>query len=801
MKKLKIEIQVTILTICIAVAVIGSGFLAYESLSKIVDTIHKEARPDLKLLLIKDIASDLNEVENTIRLYSLTGDITFIKPYKQLNTTIQGKLSDLEVYAFLGSDEIVHIDSIRLLVNRKLLILDEIRALHRSKGNALNSFSEFYSKIDTVIIQPDTIRFKQEENKGFLKRLFSKRDTSIQQPIIIDKSDEKEIIKQEIAGIEKQITGQSRQLQIKEKGLLELNIQVTEILNQHVANLEDSEQKRLEAKIREVDFMAAQTYQRMAIFSIGVVILLIIILILFFRNLQRNQTYQQVLKMAKDEAESLAKAKEMFVATVSHEMRTPVNAIYGLTEQMLQKTNSAEMSADLEVVHKSAEHLIALVNDTLDFSKIESQKLKIEQIDFFPDEIIKEVYTLHKDSAQKKGVELIVRNNTKKNMALQGDPIRLKQILINLTTNAIKFTNQGQITLTVSGEETTEQNYILHIEVSDTGIGISKEDLHLIFDEFVQLDTDLTQKQRGAGLGLSIVKKLILLQNGKIDVDSSFGKGTRFTLQIPYQKGNPDNIKERSVEQLLIPSWFRKLHFLIVDDEEFNLYLIKNIIKKWGVSFTEARNGLEAFELAEKNEYDLILMDIRMPVMDGYEATKLILQHRPSTKIIALTATNKLADIQQLHTSGIHSFLMKPFAESELLSSITKLLQEKTEEPSQKVIVMNTSIDLDELERISGGDTAFFNEMLKIFIRSSEEALMKFDQNFQSSDWSAISETAHKLAAPAKHLQATTLYNHLKKIENTSVYSNMDETKKLIREIEHEINYINCILKQKLKAE
>ena len=193
MKKLKIEIQVTLLTICIAVAVIISGYLAWQSLSKIVDTIHKEARPDLKLMLIKDIASDLNEVENTVRLYSITGDATFIKPYKQLNTSIQGKLSDLEVYAIPGSEEMLLIDSISLLVNRKLLILDEIRTLHRTSPNTKDSFSKLYSTIDTVIIQPDTIRFKKEEKKSLFKRIFSKRDTTTKQSVIIDKSKEKEI--------------------------------------------------------------------------------------------------------------------------------------------------------------------------------------------------------------------------------------------------------------------------------------------------------------------------------------------------------------------------------------------------------------------------------------------------------------------------------------------------------------------------------------------------------------------------------------------------------------------------------
>jgi len=544
MKQYKIEVQFILLTICIAVAVIVSGALAYKSLSEIIDTIHNEARPDLKLLLIKDISSDLSEVENTIRLYSLTGDTKFLHPYRKLDTTIHEKLNILANYTLADSNEITDIDTIRILTNRKLLIWDEIRALHHSKTDPHNTFATLYSRIDTAIIQPDTIRFKPIEKKGFFKRIFGKKDTTTLRPIIIDKSKEKEVLKQEIAGLEEKIVSQTRTIQTREMVLLEKNIQLTQKLNQHIANLENSEQKRLETKTEEADNMADKTYRGMAIFTITAVLLLIIILILFFRNLQKNRTIQQFLRKAKAEAESLTKAKEMFVATVSHEMRTPVNAIYGLTGQMLKKTDSEEMTADLNVVHKSAEHLIALVNDTLDFSKIESRKLKLEQIDFLPDEIMTEVYTLHKDLAQKKGLDLIINNESEKDLVLQGDPIRLKQILINLITNAIKFTNQGQIILSISSEETSGQDYLLHLEVSDTGIGISKENLSQIFEEFVQLDTDITQKQRGAGLGLAIVKKLVLLQNGEIEVDSYPGKGTRFTLQIPYCKGNPDRIKK-----------------------------------------------------------------------------------------------------------------------------------------------------------------------------------------------------------------------------------------------------------------
>ena len=795
MKTLRIQIQVILLTICIAVAVIVSGYLAYQSLSQIVETIHKEARPDLKLLLIKDISSDLNEVENTIRLYSLTGNASFSRSYQQLGDSVQRKLKTLSGYADPDSEEILHIDSISLLANRKLKIWDQIRALHRTKTDAHSSFTDLYSKIDTAIIQPDTIRFQPEEKKGFFKRVFGKRDTTTKRPVIIDKTEDKEILKKEIAGIEEQITSQSKQLQNSEAALLRQNIKLTQALNRHIVSLETSEQERLENKTQEADALAEKTYRGMAIFTIAAVILLIFILILFFRNLQRNRTYQQVLKEAKAEAESLAKAKEMFVVTVSHEMRTPINAIYGLTGQMMQKTESAEVSNDLKVVHRSAEHLIALVNDTLDFSKIESQKLKLEQVDFLPDEILYEIQILHKDSAQKKGIDLIINNLTDKNLVLLGDPIRLKQVLINLITNAIKFTNRGQVILTVSGEAISEQTYKLNIEVSDTGVGISEDDLKLIFDEFVQLGTDLTQKQRGAGLGLSIVKKLVLLQDGEIKVESTPGKGTRFMLMIPYHPGNSENIVKIQTKQIQIPAWFCNLHFLIVDDEEYNLYLIKNILNKWNVTYTEAFNGQEAVDLVQKTSFDLILMDIRMPVMDGYEAARQILHHDPSAQIIALTATTKPEDIYKIEQAGMHDFLQKPFAEIDLINRIRKLVPEKMNEAEPTAIA---PIDMNELNRISGGDSAFLNEMLRIFIRSSEDALVKFRLNIQKSDFIAIAEAAHKLAAPAKHMLATNLYNQLKKLENSVEKMTSEEINELIKMIENEIRLINTFLRQKL---
>lgn len=800
MRFFRTEIQVIILSICIGTVVIVSGDMAYKSLSQIVDTIHKEARPDLKLLTIKDITTDLNQVENSIRLYSLTGNGSFLRSYRLLGDSIQKKLKLLSELAIPGSEEITHIDSISKLTKRKLIVWDQIRSLHRTKANTHKSFTELYSKIDTVYIQPDTIRFKPEPKKSFFKRLFGKRDTTTKRPIIIDKKKDKEIIKKEIAGIEEQINTEAKNLQSRETDLFKQNIRITKMLNRNILALENIEQKHLEMKTQEADSLAAQTYGRMKFFTIAAVILLILTLILIFRNLQKNRAYQRALNKAKTEAENLTKAKEMFVATVSHEMRTPINAIYGLTGQMLRKTEDKREVNDLQIVHRSAEHLIALVNDTLDFSKIESQKMKIEQIEFSPVEILSEIYILHKDQAQNKGIDLLIKKQIPEDVILIGDPIRLKQILINLITNAIKFTSYGQVSLFISGNETNKGIFALHIEVSDSGIGISKEDLPLIFEEFVQLGTDLKQKQRGAGLGLSIVKKLVLLHNGKIDVQSTLGKGTAFIIDIPYKTGHSNYLKSPQNLQLEIPQWFCKLHFLVVDDEEFNRYLIRNILTSWGISFTEAVNGQEAVALARQNKYDLILMDIRMPVMDGYEAAEFILKSNPEAKIIALTASSKSSEIQRIKNAGMNVFLQKPFKEDHLVGIIKEQIPEKTVAKEEQTNVP-AKFSLNELERISAGDEAFFKEMIQIFIKSSEDALSKFQSNMHTNNLPFVAETAHKLAAPAKHMKAETLYKNLKQLETQIGSMSENEIELLVNEISTEIKQINVTLRERLNNE
>lgn len=808
MKRIKIELQVTLLTIIIVAAVVFSGYLVYQSLSQIVNSIHNEARPDFKLLLIKDIASDLTEVENTVRLYTLTQDEKYFHPYKETSQSIHDKLSELKDYSLANEEESLQIDSIRVLTNMKLDIWGKILALHHTKEDTHESFNQLYTKIDTTQAEPDTVVIKTEKKGGLFGFLKSKKKKQEEQKVVeqvqaVDSSTiEKEIIKQEIAEIEQKIQETHKEFSAKEKALMEQNINVTKLLNTQIDELESSERTQMILKTQDADRLAALTYKRLTIFTIAAVILLLLVLFLFYRYLNKSRAYQTVLRGAKNEAEKLARAKELFVATVSHEMRTPINAIYGLTEQLLQRSEKETHKKDLEIIHRSTEHLISLVNDTLDFSKIETQKLQLNKVDFSLNDLLEEVIILNINNAITKQLTLKLNDEGLPNLVLLGDAFRLKQILINLINNAIKFTDSGSVTLQVKATEAKNRKIWVSFEVIDTGIGISIENHDLIFDDFVQLETDLTKKQGGAGLGLAIVKKLVDLQEGKISIASELSRGTTIHVDIPYEKGSIEKIKKVKQDKIVIPENFKNRTILIADDEAFNRYLLKNILEKWGVDVAECENGQEAVDQSLKKDFDLIFMDIRMPVLNGLDASAEILKSNTNIRIIALTASNKPEAIDKCRKAGMHNFLSKPFSEKELFTVFRDTLEAPIDKRKPKKTGKVTgTVDISELERMANGDPQFVKEMIEIFIQSSEKGLKTIKESLKGNDWETVGEQSHKLAAPTKHMKATALYAKIKELEaEAESPQNEKKATRIFEEIEIEVQTTNDFLKELLKA-
>jgi signal transduction histidine kinase/FixJ family two-component response regulator len=788
MAKLRIEFQIMLLAVIIATAVIATGYLAYKSLSKIVNTVQQEANPDYQLFLIKDIAADLANLENVVRLYVLTNDEQNLAPYMELNNRVTERLNDLKITS--SSEYSVLVNNFYKLAVEKLQIWQDVLNLHKSSRGMDTGFTRIYSKleytdVDTVItetkergflgglfgkekVMVDTLPADPEidtiasetKQRGFLKGIFGGVNKVKTDTILVEKNLERTEIKDEIQNLESLITAKDAQINILESKLIERNGEIGEKLNQLILRRENFEAENRLIKTAEADQLAQLTYKRMAAFSAAAMLLLLVVIFMLFNYQRKSRSYQRALQNAKLEAERLASAKEQFAANVSHELRTPVNAIYSLSEQLHQQSGEGQIKNQLAILASSASHLRSIINDTLDFSKIQTKKLKIDSVHFSPVSVFEEVINIQNIEAAKKGISLKYNPVHPLPDALIGDPLRLKQILINLVGNAIKFTETGEVVLEVRSTNETEDKVNLDFFVKDTGIGISAENIDSIFDEFVQLENVGGKKYSGTGLGLSIVKKLVEMQDGKITLESEPNKGTVVFVSIPCLKGDPEQIELNESVIPDIPENFRSSSVLIADDEEFNRYVIKNIFNKWGVRYDEAADGEEAVKMALVKKYDIILLDVRMPRKNGFEAAREIIKADPEATIVSVTASDRKVDREACIKAGMKNFLLKPFSENDLFNVLFPLYNH-----SITIRQEQSDIDPDELEKLGNGDPQFLKEMILLFIKTTEEGLCKIKEAVDAKDLETITETAHRMAAPSKHINAHDLYEKLKKLE------------------------------------
>jgi signal transduction histidine kinase len=394
-----------------------------------------------------------------------------------------------------------------------------------------------------------------------------------------------------------------------------------------------------------------------------------------YLNLQVNKRREaeSAMRIAKEEAEKANQAKSEFLSVMSHEIRTPLNAVLGLGQLLLRQNPRPDQVSNMQVLKASAENLLTLINDILDFSKINARKLEIDHIPFNIRRTIEDIFQAISVKGNEWNNKMSLHIDNTIPQYIYGDPHRLTQVLNNLMSNAVKFTRDGQVELKLTLEKKSESRCTIVFSISDTGIGIEKDKLEHIFSPFAQASSSITRKFGGTGLGLAITAELLELMNCKIHVDTELGKGSRFYFTMDTEfvdEGSDQHTGTETKEQDL-----KQAKVLLVEDTPFNILFTRQLLEGWNTIVEVAENGQIAVDMMQSGHYDIVLMDLHMPVMDGYTASMKIREFNESTPIISLTATASEDIKNKLHDVGMQDYVIKPFDIDVLFSKMQRLLR------------------------------------------------------------------------------------------------------------------------------
>jgi len=473
----------------------------------------------------------------------------------------------------------------------------------------------------------------------------------------------------------------NKKIKDKEKELLDVNHRLITTIVDGLKKYKSNEKEYYSSVQQIVGISTLNTVENLDNFTLILLAFATGLLLFVFYTIYNFYRNERALIDYSNKAALYALSKSRFLANMSHEIRTPLNSIVGFSEQLTQADLQPQQKEQVGAIRNSSVMLLDVVNDILDFSKYETGKVTLESVPFSPNVAIQDVFDGMKIQAGKKKIDYIINMSVEKDVFILGDPLRLKQVVMNLLSNAIKFTSEGAVTLNANLIKHQGNQASLKINVTDTGMGINSLDQKIIFDEFAQVYYSSTkEKQQGTGLGLAICKKIVEFQGGEIKVSSEEGKGSVFSIDLPYQ------ITDQRVEDEL-PLSHSNLELsgligkrvLLADDNMLNILLASTILKKYQIAFDAVYNGREALELFNENNYDIILTDIQMPEMGGIELTQKIrnceIAEKRSIPILGVTANVMQEDREKYIASGMDELVLKPFLEQELLEKILRFVK------------------------------------------------------------------------------------------------------------------------------
>ena len=522
--------------------------------------------------------------------------------------------------------------------------------------------------------------------------------------------------------------------------------------------------------------------------------------VMHFDSITTKQMEAELLA-AKEKADSSVKAKELFLANISHEIRTPMNVIIGMAELLDDAGVSDEYKRYIDAIKSSADGLLELINDILDFSKIEAGHLVLEETPSNLHKLFSQIELTFSERARQKGLFFIQQLDKGISDSLLIDTTKLTQVLVNLVSNAVKFTNNGFVKVTAKLMEMDEDSQTIRFEVQDTGIGIQEENIDSIFKTFIQEDSTVSRKFGGTGLGLSISRSIIERMDGEIEVISEKGVGSVFHFTLRFLFAKQSTKTATSNNQAVHQKSLKNCRILIAEDNPMNQMLISAILDKEEILYDITSNGERCIQRLKESEFDLILMDIQMPVMDGLLATKFIRNEMGSAiPIIALTANASKDDELIYRDAGMNDHLSKPFRQDALFDKIRMLWDKRMETPrieeESTIEVPVAQYSLSNIEEIASGDQEFIVSILDTFCKNTPNYLNQISDGLARQDFEKIRFSAHQMKPSIDILMVTDVKETIREIEEIAARDkNREEELQLISEkFDHLSQSLNSVI-------
>lgn len=655
-----------------------------------------------------------------------------------------------------------------------------------------------------VVVKQDTI-LSQKKPRGFFRRLAdafspSREDTSIivntTRQIVTDTLvnvfNPADTIASVLKNLQDSVAGQRKlladQLLERAANLRYNNSIVTRKINQILRDIEEEEVNASLERMQNKQKILRETSLLIAGIAIVSVVIVIIFIFMITRDISKSKYYRMQLEKAKQYAEDLLHSREKMMLTISHDIRAPLSSIIGYIDLLLRRHPDERQQYYLDNMSGSASHILSLVNDLLDFHRLESGKMEIQRVAFSVSALFNEIFTSFRPIAESKDLTFVLNLKEEGTEKLYiGDPIRIRQIVGNLLSNALKFTREGRVVMVVSINALADNSALLNVLVSDSGPGIPPEEQERIFGEFTRLSA--TEKAEGFGLGLSITRKMTVLMGGNLSLKSVVGQGCDFTIELPLTVADVQVLpaaEEEAVSEPELPSFVgRDVYCLLVDDDPLQLALTEEYLRQNHVEVSSCTDPFSVVALLQKTSFDAVITDIQMPGMDGYQLLESIRNSGiPGTENLPVIALSASVENEHDHylESGFTGFLNKPFTARQLITLLNKLLSTE--------LLVTSDFNFDSLTAFAGEDKEASVSILKTFVEETTKSNALLEGTLQDDDREQSAKISHKMVPLFTMLGATSLVEKLRVIEKNATTLPVEEWKSLLSEVIAEVKKI-----------